>query len=274
MGNKLRLQDKVAVVTGAGNGIGRAIACSLAARGCHLALVDINEKGLRATAALIGTKVRVSFHALDVADYAAIAAFPDIVEAAHGQVDILVNNAGVALGGRFEQVSEDDFDWLMNINFNAVVRLTRAFLPRLQKRPEAQIVNVSSIFGLIAMPGQSAYAASKFAVRGFSEVLRNELLATGSRVKVTVVHPGGIKTSIADNARVSALVDPEEERAERARFAANLKMPPEKAGEIIVRGLEARRPRVLVGLDAKIVALIERLSPVKYFRLLLRLGVA
>ncbi|MBC2667895.1 SDR family NAD(P)-dependent oxidoreductase [Novosphingobium piscinae] len=270
----MELAGKVAVVTGAASGIGRAIASALAARGCHLGLADLNEAGLAETAASLGSGVRISLHRLDVADRDAVAAFPAIVTATHGQVDILVNNAGVALGGRFEQVSEADFDWLIGINFHGVVAVTRAFLPHLQQRSEAQIVNLSNIFGIIAPPGQAAYAASKFAVRGFSEALRNELAMTDSPVGVTVVHPGGIKTAIANNARVPAHVDPEEERRQRTHFAAVLKMPPQQAGEIIVRGLAARRPRVLAGTDAKIVALIERLMPVRYWQLLTRLGLA
>ncbi|WP_298197568.1 SDR family oxidoreductase [Novosphingobium sp.] len=270
----MAVRGKVAVVTGAASGIGRAIAMSLAARGCHLALADVNEAGLHETAARLGSVVRISLHRIDVSDRAAVAAFPDRVVAAHGGVDILVNNAGVALGGRFDQVTEADFDWLLSINFHGLVSMTRAFLPRLEQRPESRIVNLSSIFGIIAPPGQAAYAASKFAVRGFSEALRNELAMSRSPVGVTVVHPGGIRTAIADNARVAANTDPEEERRQRAHFAAVLKMPPEKAGEIIVRGLIARRPRVLVGNDAKLVALIERLLPVGYWRLLTWLGLA
>jgi short-subunit dehydrogenase len=270
----MALGGKVAVVTGAASGIGRAIAHSLAARGCHLALVDLNEAGLRETAAQIGTKVSISIHVLNVVDAQAVAALPAAVATSHGQIDLLVNNAGVALGGRFDQVSEADFDWVMDINFHALVRLTRAFLPSLKQRSEARIVNLSSIFGIIAPPGQAAYSASKFAVRGFSEALRNELGGTGSKVGVTVVHPGGIKTAIADNARVPANVDPADERREREHFAAFLRMPAEKAGEIIVRGIEARRARVLVGMDAKIVSIIERVMPVGYWALLARLGLA
>jgi NAD(P)-dependent dehydrogenase (short-subunit alcohol dehydrogenase family) len=183
----LKLQGRTAVVTGAASGIGRAIATSLARRGCHLALADIDDDGLQRTAAEISAAgVRVSRHHLDVSDAAAVAAFPQRVTAEHAGVDILVNNAGVALGGAFEQVAEADFEWLFAINFWGVVRMTRAFLPLLHKSEEARIVNISSVFGLIAPPGQTAYSASKFAVRGFSESLRHELARTN--IGVTVVH--------------------------------------------------------------------------------------
>jgi short-subunit dehydrogenase len=263
----MRLKERTAVVTGAGSGIGRAIAQSLAQRGCHLALADISEAGLAETAGLVkSANVRVTSHKLDVADREAVAAFPDIVAAAHGRVALLVNNAGVAISGTFDQVSEHDFEWLFEINFWAVVRLTRAFMPLLKANDEARIVNLSSLFGLISPPGQTAYAASKFAVRGFSNSLRFEL--QGSNVGVTVVHPGGIATKIADNARRPAGTSNTEvnEQIERARRV--LTMPPAQAGEIIVKAVERRAARVLVGRDAKMMALLERLAPVSYWNIL------
>jgi NAD(P)-dependent dehydrogenase (short-subunit alcohol dehydrogenase family) len=172
----MNVKDRVAVTTGAGSGIGRAIALSLAQRGCHLALADVNPAGLAETAEMAAKHgVRVSQHVLDVASREAVAALPAAVHATHGRVDLLVNNAGVALGGTFEQVSEADFDWLMEINFHGLVRMTRAFLPLLHKSDDARIVNISSLFGLVSLPLQSAYCASKFAVRGFSNSLRIEL---------------------------------------------------------------------------------------------------
>ncbi len=198
----MKLAQKTAVVTGAAGGIGRAIAVSLSRRGCNLALADVNEAGLAETARLAsGGGLRISGHRLDVADRAAVAAFPNIVLADHPGVDVLVNNAGVALGGTFEQVSPEDFEWLFDINFWGVVRMTRAFLPLLKRSDKARIVNLSSIFGIVAPPGQTAYSASKFAVRGFSNALGHEL--AGTQVGVTVVHPGGVATSIADNARIA-----------------------------------------------------------------------
>jgi short-subunit dehydrogenase len=263
----MRLKNRTAVVTGAGSGIGRAIAQSLAQRGCHLALADISEAGLAETAGLVkSANVRVTTHKLDVADREAVAALPQAVTAVHGGAALLFNNAGVALAGTFDQVNERDFEWLFEINFWAVVRLTRAFMPLLKANDEARLVNLSSLFGLISPPGQTAYAASKFAVRGFSNALRLEL--KGSNVGVTVVHPGGVATKIADNARrpdgtSNAEVNEQIERARRV-----LTMPPAQAGEIIVKAVERRAARVLVGRDAKMMALLERLAPVSYWNIL------
>ena len=266
MARPMELDGRTALITGAGSGIGRAIAVSLARRGCNLALADINEAGLEETAREIGSAVRVTPYRLDVSDPTAIAGAPERVLADHPGLDLLVNNAGVALGGGFEQVAEADFEWLFSINFWGVVRMTRAFLPVLRKRPEARLVNLSSIFGIIAPPGQSAYVASKFAVRGFSESLRHEL--KDSPVGVTVVHPGGVATSIARNARLPAGA-PAAEIERRIKFTeSKLTLSPTIAGETIVRAVERRRPRVIVGLDAKIAVAAEHFAPVSYWKLL------
>jgi NADP-dependent 3-hydroxy acid dehydrogenase YdfG len=263
----MNVSNRVAVITGAGSGIGRATALALAKRGCHLALADIDPDGLKETAWMLSTLgVRVTTHHLDVADRAAVRLLPDAVHAAHKRVDLLVNNAGVALGGSFEQVGEDDFDWLMDINFNGVVRMTRAFLPLLRQSDEARIVNVSSIYGIVSPPGQAAYSASKFAVRGFSNALRHEL--EGSTVAVSVVHPGGVATAIARNARVPRDAAPEEIARGRKLSEKLLRLAPETAGETIVRGIERRAARILVGSDAKFVSFLERLAPVNYWRIL------
>ncbi len=270
----MKLKGRTAVVTGAGGGIGRAIAASLARRGCHLALADVDLAALAHTAAAISAeiqsrdarsrdKIRISRHHLDVADRAAVAALPAQVTAEHGGADVVVNNAGVALGGTFLEVAESDFDWLIGINFWGVVQMTRAFLPLLQKSDDARLVNLSSLFGLIAPPGQTAYSASKFAVRGFSEALRHEL--AGTPIGVTVVHPGGIATSIAKNARLPKGLSDEEVAKRRRYFDSVLTMPPERAGETIVRGVENRKPRIVVGRDAQFAALVERLLPVTYW---------
>jgi len=260
----LNLHKRVAVITGAGSGIGRATAFAMARRGARLALADIDGDAVAAVARAIGSAA--THHVLDVADRTAVAAFPAIVHGAHGSVDLLMNNAGVALGGTFEQVDAADFDWLMEINFGGVVRMTRAFLPLLHASDDARIVNVSSIYGIIAPPGQAAYSASKFAVRGFSSVLRHEL--EGSTVAVSVVHPGGVATQIARNARVPAGAPADEVERGRRTMETLLRMPPEQAGEIIVRGIERRQARILVGSDAKAAALLERLAPVGYWNLL------
>jgi NAD(P)-dependent dehydrogenase (short-subunit alcohol dehydrogenase family) len=281
MTSAMNLENRTAVITGAASGIGRAIAVSLARRGCNLALADMNDAGLSETARMAETAqtdpakhsaprsaLRISQHHLDVADRRAVAAFPQVAIAAHPGVDILVNNAGVAVGGVFEAVSEEDFEWLFEINFWGVVRMTRAFLPLLRKSDDARVVNLSSIYGIISPPGETAYSASKFAVRGFSNSLRHEL--AGSNVGVTVVHPGGIATSIADNARVPKDMPPQEIARRRALAKKALTMPPAIAGEIIVRGIERRSERVLVGNDAKFLAILERLAPIAYWRIFLR----
>jgi short-subunit dehydrogenase len=263
----MNIKDKVAFITGAGSGIGRAIAQSLAKRGCHLALSDVNAEGLGQTAEQVSLfGVRVSQHVLDVTDRESILGLPGAIEQQHGGVDILINNAGIAAGGTFLQVSEETFDRVMDINFHAVVRMTRAFLPYLQKRKEALIVNISSLYGLVSPIEQSAYSASKFAVRGFSNALRHELEHTS--VRVTVVHPGGVATNIAKHAVVPDGVTQAEAQLRLSQVEKLLSMPPERAGEIIVRGIEQNKARVIVGADAQFVALIERFMPVHYWKVL------
>jgi short-subunit dehydrogenase len=264
---RMTLENRTAVITGAASGIGRALAQNLAARGCHLALADVNAAALEETARLVQSNtIRVSTHVIDVTDRAAIAALPDAVKARHGGADLLFNNAGVALSGTFDQVSEHDFDWVMEINFFAVVRLTRAFMPLIKASDDARLVYLSSLFGLIAPPGQTAYSASKFAVRGFANALRHEV--AGTNVGVTVVHPGGVATNIAENARRSEGITPEEAEAARERARKMLTLPPPRAAEIIVDGVARRKARVLVGNDAKLLALVERLAPVSYAKFL------
>lgn len=263
MGRPFVLRDKVALVTGAASGIGAALAAALARAGARLALVDRDAEGLeRIAAALPGA----SAHRLDLTDAAGIAALPEAVLARHGTLDVLVNNAGVALGGRFAQLDLAEFEWVMDVNFRAAVRTTHAFLPVLAARPEAQIVNLSSLYGLIAPPGQTAYAASKFALRGFSEALRHEYAGTG--LSVMVVHPGGVATAIARNARTGRGVDPAEAARGRAAFERHLRLPPEAAAARILRGMERRAPRLIVGTDARQVAFIQRLMPVRYWALI------
>jgi NAD(P)-dependent dehydrogenase (short-subunit alcohol dehydrogenase family) len=266
----MKLAGRTALITGAGSGIGRAVAVSLAKRGCNLALADIDAVGLAETARLLGAEVTVTQHRLDVADKAAVAAFPAVIEAAHGGLDVLVNNAGVALGGFFEQLSEADFEWLFEINFWGVVRMTRAFLPLLHASPQARLVNLSSLFGLIAPAGQTAYAASKFAVRGFSVALGQELKA--SNIGVTVVHPGGVATQIANNVRSAAGIAPDEVQKGREQANKLLRLPAAVAGEMIVEGIAAQRQRVIVGSDAKLIGMLERVLPVSYWRVLEQLS--
>ena len=269
MTKPMNLAHRTAIVTGAASGIGRALAGALAQRGCHLALADINQLGLQQTAEQIAKPgLRVSCHQLDVADQQAVAHFPTIVREHHPGVDLLFNNAGVGVGGTFEELSDEDFAWLFEINFYGVVRMTRAFLPLLKQSNDARLVNISSVFGMVAPAEETAYVASKFAVRGFSEALRHEL--EGTSLGVTVVHPGGIATSIADHARVPARMSAEKAARRLTGSRKILTMPPVKAAEIIVRGVEQRKPRVLVGKDAHLLALLVQLAPVSYWKLLKR----
>jgi short-subunit dehydrogenase len=261
------VRGSVAVVTGAAGGIGRALALDLAAHGCSLALADLDEAGLAtaaATARMSG--VSVSEHVLDVADAASVSALPDAVLAVHGRVNLLVNNAGVALMGDFTQTSPEDFAWLFEINFWGTVRNTRAFLPVLRREPVAQIVNVSSIFGIVAPGGQTAYSASKFAVRGFSEALQHELETTG--VGVSVVHPGGIATAIARNARVSVGIDRADAKRALELFTHLAITSPEQAAARIVTGILRREKRILIGRDARLLDALQRLLPTGYWPLI------
>lgn len=261
------LKDQVAVVTGAASGIGAALAPALAAKCCHLALCDVNAVGLEQTAAAARAKgVRVSTHVLDVSDAEACADLPAAVLAEHGKVSVLVNNAGVALFGRFDEMTLADFEWLLAINLLGVVRLTHAFLPHLKAQPQAHIANVSSIFGVIAPPGQTAYCASKFGVRGFSESLRHEL--AGSTVSVTVIHPGGVATKIASSARVAQSARQEDLEASRERTQRLLSLPPAAAADDIVQAIEQRAPRLLIGKDARMMARLQRLFPIGYWNIL------
>jgi len=265
---KLPLKDAVAVVTGAAGGIGGAIALNLARRGCHLALADFKAEPLAQTAAAArALGVQVSEHVFDIADANAIAALPAAVEARHSRLSLLFNCAGVALGGTFAQVTLEEFDWLFQINFWSVVRMMKAFLPILEREQEAQIVNISSIFGLIGPPGQSAYSASKFAVRGVSEVVRHELDLAGKHVGVTVVHPGGVRTGIAKNARLAAALPQADADRMAGVFEKLLRSSPESVAETIVAGAELRKRRILCGFNSTRVDITQRLLPVGYWDL-------
>jgi short-subunit dehydrogenase len=265
----LSVQGGAAVITGAARGIGAALALELAQRGCHLALADIDIDDLAVTAQKARAfGVRVSAHQLNVADAHAVAQFPEAVLREHDQVNILINNAGVALIGTFEEIGLADFEWLLGVNFWGVVRMTKAFLPLLRAAPAAQIVNLSSLFGLIAPAGQTAYSASKFAVRGFSEALRHEL--DDSTVGVTCVHPGGVRTAIAERARSAPNIGAKQLVSRRAAFLRVARTSPEAAAQLIVAGLEERRARVLVGGDAVLFDWLQRLMPLRYFSLMQR----
>ncbi len=260
---------RVAAITGAGSGIGRALAINLARQGAHLALVDIDDAGLAETVSLCeGYAVKITSQHLDVADRAAVEAWAERVVADHGKVNLVINNAGVALGATIESMSYEDFEWLMGINFWGVVYGTKAFLPHLKASGEGHVVNLSSVFGLISVPSQSAYNAAKFAVRGFTDALRMELAIEGAPVSVTTIHPGGIKTNIAKNARIDDSLtemagDPEKARRE---FERAFITSPEKAARQILAAVQRDRRRALIGPDAKVIDLISRLPAGLYQR--------
>lgn len=261
------LNSGVAVVTGAGSGIGRALARQLAAAGSALAIADIDEKGLTETAASLASKTAaVSTHVLDVSDEEGVRSFAQDVVARHGRVTLLINNAGVALIGTFEEISLDDLRWLMGINFWGVVYGVKYFLPILKQQPRAQIVNLSSVFGIIAPVGQSAYSASKFAVRGFTEALRHEL--EGTSVSVSCVHPGGIHTPIAKRARLGANAPRNKKEEAAVRFEKLTRTSPEAAAARILKGVERREPRILIGRDARQIDIVQRLRPATYWKVM------
>ncbi len=273
-GNDYTFRNKTAVVTGAASGIGRALTLDLAGRGCDLVILDVQAGPLDEVAELAERKgVRVTHHIVDMGDHDAIKAFAQTLSEEVSRVDLLFNNAGVALGGNFEEVSDEEFAWLMDINFYGVVRMTRALLPMLKSSPDAHIANVSSVYGMIAPPGQSAYVSSKFAVRGFSEVLRHELADTS--VGVSVIHPGGIKTAIARTARVAEKVlesaRAKEVNREVAQMEKNFITTPEKAAEIILDGVRKRKARIMVGPDARLIEILERIFPTSNIDVLARL---
>jgi short-subunit dehydrogenase len=262
------IRGAAAALTGAASGIGRALAIELAARGCDLALADRDEAGLQRVAAEIDRRhpQKVTVHRVDVGEPPEIAEFARAAISAHPGLNILVNNAGVALMGQFHEIDQAEMDWLMTINFWGVVHGTRAFLPHLASRREAHIVNLSSIFGIIAPPGQSAYAAAKFAVRGFSESLRHELQMAGSPVRLSVVHPGGVATNIARNSRSGAGVTDNARRVQSIeRFEALAKTTPQAAALRIIKGVENNQPRILIGNDARFMDLLQRLRPAAYW---------
>jgi short-subunit dehydrogenase len=262
------IRGAAAALTGAASGIGRALALELAARGCDLALADRDEAGLAAVAAEIALAhpQKITVHRVDVGEQPEIAEFARDAISAHPGLNILINNAGVALMGQFHELDQAAMDWLMNINFWGVVHGTRAFLPHLTSQREAHIVNLSSIFGIIAPPGQSAYAAAKFAVRGFSESLRHELQMAESPVRLSVVHPGGIATNIARNSRAGAGVTDNARRVQSIeRFEALAKTTPQAAALRIIVGIEKNQPRILIGNDARFMDLLQRLRPSTYW---------
>lgn len=255
------------MITGAGSGIGEALAQALAAQGCHLALADRDTESLERVADDVRAMgVRCSSHTVDVADRRQVEAYAADAQSEHGAVHMLFNNAGVALADYIETHSYEDFEWLMNINFWGVVYGTKSFLPLLRQVDEAHIVNISSLFGLGALPSQAAYNASKFAVRGFTEALKMELAA--SRIGVSSVHPGGIKTNIVRNGRIVEKNVKLSRQSFIERFERIARTTPAKAAQVILAGVRKNKRRILVGADARIADKIIRLFPGSYERIL------
>jgi NAD(P)-dependent dehydrogenase (short-subunit alcohol dehydrogenase family) len=263
------LHGAVAVVTGAGSGIGRALATHLAASGCQVAACDVDAAGLEATlGACRALGVTASSRVLDVSEPEPVFAWAQEVVSRHGAPRFLFNNAGAALIGTVGNLALEEFQWLMGVNFWGVVHGTQAFLPHLEAAGRGHIVNISSAFGLIANPGQSAYTASKFAVRGFTEALSIELRVARSPVRAHVVHPGGVKTSIARNARLGRdqrLERPREEML--AEFDRIARTTADAAARAIVAGVLRGKRRILVGVDARVISALQRLLPSGYQRL-------
>lgn len=254
--------DRVAAITGAGSGIGRALAIALAKLGCHLALSDIDDEALAETVALCeGHGVKVTTTNLDVSDREAVFAWAEEVVATHGEVHFIFNNAGVALAAPVQSMTHDDFAWLMDINFWGVIHGSQAFLPIFLEAGAGHIVNISSVFGLLSIPTQSAYNAAKFGVRGFTDALRMELEIDDSPVSATTIHPGGIKTNIVRNGRFDdELIDPVDGRQGNIdEFEKTALTTPEKAAQQILRAVEKNRRRALIGPDAIAFDAVSRL---------------
>ncbi len=262
---------KVAAITGAGSGIGQATAIALAKEGCHLAISDISRESLDNTIELLaGYPVDISTHVVDVSDREAVYKYAEDTVTTHGKVNLIMNNAGVGLGETVDNMSYENFEWLMNINFWGVVYGTKAFLPHLKQAGEGHIINISSVFGIISVPTQSAYNAAKFAVRGFTESLREELDIAGDPVSATCVHPGGVKTNIARNSRMgdmgSMSIGDKEDVANM--FEKIAMTTPEAAAKTILKGVRKNQRRILVGGDAIMLDTTQRLIPTGYQRLL------
>jgi len=261
------VDDGVAVITGAGSGMGRCLAQQLAAKGAALALADIKQDGLDATVASLGNaRGKVTTHIVNVAEEKQVSAFADAVQREHGRATVLFNNAGVALLGHLEEISLEQFRWLMDINFWGVVYGCTYFLPLLKKEKRAHIVNTSSLLGLFGASGQGAYCASKFAVRGYTESLHHELL--GTSVGVTCVHPGFVRTAIAESARVGDRASSTLRQESLARYDKVVRTDAPTAAAKILRAVELNKPRVLIGVDAYITDIWQRLKPASYWGLL------
>ena len=260
-------KNKVAAITGAGSGMGQQLAVLLAKAGCHVSISDVNEKGLAETAELLKAyDVRVTTKKVDVSKQDQVKAWAAETVQNHGSVNMIFNNAGVALGSTVEGASYEDLEWIMGINFWGVVYGTKEFLPFIKKSGEGHIINTSSLFGLTAQPTQSAYNSSKFAVRGFTESLRQELDIENKGVSALCVHPGGIRTNIANDARMNDSLRSLGMNPEKSAQAFNkfLRMPAEDAAQEILDAVLQNKRRLLIGNDAKAIDIMQRILPASY----------
>ena len=275
-------KDKVAVVTGAGSGMGRYLSVLLAKDGADVVACDVNQETLNETVEMLRKfNVSVSSHVLDVADKEAIEALPQKVIDQHGKVDLVFNNAGVSTGKHFKDMEEENWDWVMDINLHGVINSTRAFIPHMIDRPEAAIINTSSIFGMVAVPGQTVYHATKFAVRGFTESLALEMAQTNENLQIHCVHPGHVGTNIVANSRMDEEDLQTDEEIGSSIFTRNQPttleemadsfreggMHPSKAAQIILKGVKKNKRRIFIGLDSKLLELSQRIFPNKYHRI-------
>ncbi|MFE7722948.1 SDR family NAD(P)-dependent oxidoreductase [Nocardia rhizosphaerihabitans] len=268
-----KFRGATALVTGAASGMGEQMAYGLAARGSDIVLIDRDAERLADVAEVVRSghpDREVSTYVVDLADLESLESTAEMILTRHPDITLLINNAGVALGGNFRDLTAEEFQWVQDINFRAPVALTRLLLPTLLASPGSHIVNVSSLFGLIAPPGQCAYAASKFALRGFSEALRHELADDG--ITVTTVHPGGIRTRIAESVRIADAASEAQARAGKAAFAKLLTYPADKAAVQILDGVARRKPRVLIAASATTADIVARLFPTSYLSVLKRLS--
>jgi NAD(P)-dependent dehydrogenase (short-subunit alcohol dehydrogenase family) len=267
---------KVAAITGAGSGMGRSLAVNLARRGCEVALSDIDERSLAETVGLVKnvSSVRVTHRKVDVADAAAVKAWADQVAKDHGRVNLVFNNAGISYAATVEGYDDADFERIIDICFWGVVHGTRAFLPHLVASGDGHVVNTSSVFGIVAFPGQSSYNAAKFAVRGYTEALRVECEIKGSPVSATCIHPGGIKTNIAKASKVHESMRTlgiDDLEGASKRFEKAFRLSADDAAEIILRGVAKNARRVLVGADAHVIDLVQRVLPGRYHGVIARI---
>ena len=273
-------KNKVALITGAGSGIGRALAIQLADSGCNLALVDWNEKTLKETEEMIRKKnVAVSLHPFDLSEKDKIESLPSEIIEIHKQIDIVINNAGLSIIGKVDEVNEDDWQFGVDILLNAVIQMSTVFLPYLQKRPEAAIVNVSSIFGLFSVPKQSIYNVGKFGVKAFTESLSLEMEMSESPVEVYCVFPGHIGTNIYSSSRFksfeaddagAAIFGANASTIEEAgaQFKQNAPSSSEFAAKTILKNIKNKNKRILIGFDAKFYDLMSRLFPKNFLKII------